>query len=681
MINKMLEKENHNLSKKSENLSLMSDMSVDHKQLQFKYKDLKTKYQALEHLLDKEYDSNRKSNRNEVKSKTVGGDFLEKQLLSEIRQGEGELDFHTFKNKETQDSENMIQKLMEEISHLRSENRSLGEKVSAFQYQSEHSEVNILRTLREKNLEIKKKGDELASLKREQMIIVEKMESFEYENEELKNIINEKKQIINDLIKDKSIASLKLRKCDKEINQLKKHNSLHESVREEQDSSLRESQTFRKELEELRIEYQDLKQNYQVKQDKLEQYRLEINKHSGEMMQVENNLNKYFTGRISEVEEEYKQKLNELEEQNKKLEKIIDNIKTDSSDELAVKDNEIENLINELKECKKMLSQLDIYIDENQQLNSRIESLQNDVKELKNERNYLFEELETKSKTFENHSQPDTNLYDEKIDHYNNIIKQLKGKIESLETENETVEKPVKIDKINYELLNENLINIDRIYKKDLKSYLNQIDWDIYKSRLDELLNHYNDMIITKKYDNEIKLKICYTGLKSYLVDEEGLVNFFNKLDIKNRSHYNLDLINLVITQFGSHYNDLKYKILCLTKFLTELFDNDIERATELEILKSHSFLDLKEIFVDSKYFDEENRVYVMELVEDYVRMKFAARKIQRFFRRLRDNRKKFKSSYKPTDYYVFKAGTGKIILKEILDKMGKCFKKLKSEF
>lgn len=125
-------------------------------------------------------------------------------------------------------------------------------------------------------------------------------------------------------------------------------------------------------------------------------------------------------------------------------------------------------------------------------------------------------------------------------------------------------------------------------------------------------------------------------------------------------------------------YDELKKKILALTKFILELFCTELQIEDTVSQGAGGQVLDLRDMYLDKAYFNEENREYIKDCVVEYARTKFAANKIHRAMRKVMA-RRKITGKFKQIDFNMLKVATGKSILQEYLNNIGRSLSNLKA--
>ena len=740
-----MEKENYDLSKKSSNVSVVSDTSTQeaHKQLKTKYTELEHKYNALLLSQEKSTDYSKLFKDSEIKygsgvkrneSGFKMGSIIEKELLTEFHNKDRKdkkdknmasnifVEFDTFKDSGNVSLRNNInaeiEKLKDIIIKLEEEKKVLTEKFSAFQYQSEASEMNIFNTLKEKNLEI-------SELIKKNGMINEEMQNMEYENEELKQIIEGYKEEINKLSKENNLIVTKMKEFEENVNNLSKNDKESENVKQSNKECIAENEQLRSELENMANDNDNLKTENEVLKERIEEQKEEIMNIKENINDTKENNNEQYEIKLEETREEYEEEINRLnslieeikktsdnsEEINKlneeidnlkdyykaklketevKLSALVDQLNSENesllikvtqleakhTQEMKKKNKEISDMSYEANESTSKINQLENYVEENRVLNNQInklkttiERIEKEKKDLQSELDFIKEELADKE---------DSQLLKEELNDCKETIEELHNKI--AEYENDKTENGIENFEEYLEEFKKNINRMDYTYNKNINSYIGSDDWLTHEERLNDITEDYEKLRSSKKFSKNIKFKKFYNNLKDFIIDEKTFFNTFNKLEIENNTESCLDLVNSILFLFSIHYNELKSKVICLANFFEKQFNKNKKDEDTKGIICKESKIDLKEMYLNESYFDGENRDYILVCVEDYVKMKFAAKKIQRFFRQLTKEKKKEKNTNKNVEQFVFGAGTGKMVLIETLERMENFFEKFRDE-
>lgn len=294
-----------------------------------------------------------------------------------------------------------IDQFQQALEELKNENYALKERVLAYEYQSEATEMNIFNTLKEKNLRINE-------LQQECMRMREEHNSLEIEIEELKQVLERQKNEIDSLQKEKNIAQLKMKKLERDAKEMKSKCSDLDQLRQDQYNSREQFRGYEEEIEKLREENAEIEQNLRKKYEK------EINKLNDLIYCYERNTKSDETAALEElnnkfVTQEEKQKLKlkqEVDRVTKELDVARENnyrlaeesreLKSRLDCQDKRKETEVATLKQELRRITADAHKLADCIDENQLLTEKVENLQAKLEEITNERNYLFEEVQAK---------------------------------------------------------------------------------------------------------------------------------------------------------------------------------------------------------------------------------------------------------------------------------------------
>ena len=229
--------------------------------------------------------------------------------------------------------------------------------------------------------------------------------------------------------------------------------------------------------------------------------------------------------------------------------------------------------------------------------------------------------------------------------------------------------------------LNTSLDDLNEVYLKNIKNYINIRNFDLNDKPIATLLSYYKNILSTKNDNPDLRLKLIYKSIKTYLLDEENILgSFINEFEVIDESNFE-KIINRLVKCFVSLYDDVKYKSLCISKFLIKLFEQHSDLPKEESKINVKPFLNLKDIYLDTYYFDDENRDYLKSCITEYCKIKFAAKTINKHMAKILNNRKSSQiGSKKLMDYCVFKAATGKMVLIELLGKIDSVMYELKNE-
>lgn len=220
-------------------------------------------------------------------------------------------------------------------------------------------------------------------------------------------------------------------------------------------------------------------------------------------------------------------------------------------------------------------------------------------------------------------------------------------------------------------ILENGIQNLKHINFKTFKDYNASCVWSASEVSTVKLISFYSNMAADKNYTPELKLKLVYNSLKCYLLDDDKLQESFASQSYQVDSSNAEKIISSLFKRLEFISDDISRKSLCLAKFLLKSSDNRQTLQSSKAVAKSRAFLDIKDVYLDSYYFDEENREYLKNCIIEYTKIKLAARRITRNVSRMyRQWKLRQANGKKPMDYCVFKAATGKMVLKELLDKV-----------
>lgn len=567
-----------------------------------------------------------------------------------------------------------VDQLQQALTELKAENYALKERVLAYEYQSEATEMNIFNTLKEKNLQINE-------LQKECVFLREQNNNFEVELEELRQAIEHQRTELENLLKEKNINQLKLKKYEKEARELKTKCNDASQLREDNYNSYDQLRVYEEEITRSKKEYDDLENKLKRKYEK------EINKLSDLIYCYEENAKNddirasdrltaelksqddKFNLRFKQETENYNKAVDFLKQENLRLSEEIKQLKNRKESFDSRKDSEILSLKQELRRLTADAHKLGDIIDENQILGDKIETMQAKLDELANERNYLFEELQQREETA---SQLELNkdISNKEVNNCISEIKWLEDKISVLDSD--IPDK--KTSTINHDIfyvIEQSMQTLSEINSKTVKDYINCCNWSVNDTQISSLISHFHDMLISEVHTQDLKQKIIYNSLKNYLIDEVNVIqDLICNFKIVNETNVSKAIYNIT-ERLEFLCEDIKYKSLCLTKFLLKLIDDHRHYTLCKSKMIKHNFLDLKDVYLDTYYFDEENREYLKNCVLEYARIRFAARKIGRFMVKIIKEKKYTKyGAKKNMDYCVFKAATGKMVLIELLKKI-----------
>lgn len=385
--------------------------------------------------------------------------------------------------------------------------------------------------------------------------IKENQEINRKNQQDLINMFNEKLLILEQT-KDE-----KIEECNNEINEIKTaHNDYIEQTDEELMNTEQQIDDLNNEMKEandilnnIQVKYEEIvkknKEDFTAERNRLEEIIEELLQRYNQtyvhlnLIQKQSNNYQENANDDGDLLEKLKAELNEIKARHEKITEALEaeiknitidlvNLKSDGEQSLAVKNQEIDFIQNEMNEKKDELEKFQKTYEEkiNECRNELIEKFSKDISDLEKDRETLDNELRKKQKEYK----------EEEINFFSNInlLKKekevLSEKVRNTTTQITEIKNNLVIEKEN------NSSKVDSA-KKELKDNYDQLlkENEILKNRLEELQAEYDDIsdVYTKDktlWENKYNHKVT---------DKENVEN--ELADFKKKYQDNIDGLNL----------------------------------------------------------------------------------------------------------------------------------------
>ncbi|OLY83642.1 Kinesin-related protein 4 [Smittium mucronatum] len=557
------ESERSELSHQIENSMIL----IDKKEMEFQ--NLKIKIQKMNKELEDEVSKKNKSleNENILSDKILG-------LKETINSLESKLSF----------SENLVMSLKSNLSELEAkllqENKSLNSDLEIAKIEFSEKSVALKNEIDKKNRDINDLNEKLNEL--QSLVKNEKIE-FESETVRLNNIIKEKIEIIDNLVKAAEISSLKLTEFETEIESLKIKSAqeksfikssyedqlslkikdidelydIIENIKDECKSHLIDLKNERNDLNNANIEIDDLKYKVSISESELSDQKSLYNKLKQEIDHIKYETSKErdnlllsienFKNSLSESDSMRFNELKSKEEEISELRSQVFKVLSDNNDlDKSLKKSK-EDLNNMINKQKIMLEEHQNYIDNlNQARSEVIASLEIKLTALNDDLNKTREDLSTSKSDFvdlEKEFKTQTGILDSKIIELNDQIDSRDSEIMKLETIRSDLENSLDLRNVEYS-------NISKEHESQLKLInLKSDEISNFKNKLDSLLldKSQSEKNYIKKISNlETMVDFKNTEIQSLISKSNENLSLINKLeeDIQKKSIETEDSIN-----------------------------------------------------------------------------------------------------------------------------------------
>ena len=269
----------------------------------------------------------------------------------------------------------------------------------------------------------------------------------------------------------------------------------------------------------------------------------------------------------------------------------------------------------------------------------------------------------------------------ELVDQLNKEKELLKSKVQESEIYIEEIEIRKK------EILKEVLQKFKSVYAKTEKSY--QRDEELMEQAPGGLVKSMMGIVAAKKYTKKIRLARLFGVIKDFVLSEDNFMGFFSYID--RECSENEEGIEQMLKLFVNSYESIKQRLFEFAlqiinenpdfgdparsggfeKSRTKLAPSDYSRHQILREIMHNKFL----------MMSTKESEGVKWSVVNYLARRRSGRIIQKLFRQKKNSlgisRSKFNSSFQKLDFCVFKAATGKSMIKEMLLKMAEISKQI----
>ena len=263
-------------------------------------------------------------------------------------------------------------------------------------------------------------------------------------------------------------------------------------------------------------------------------------------------------------------------------------------------------------------------------------------------------------------------------------VEELKAKVEEGEVYIEEVEARKK------EALREVLNKFKNIYRKTEKAY--QRKDQLMGEKESGVVKSMMNIISAKKYNRKIRLVRMFGVLKDFLLSEENFMGFFSYID--KECSENEEGVEQMLKLFVNSYESIKQRVFELAQQIINLNpdfgspEGASKKEDKLKVTeKDYSKNGLLREIIHNKFLmmSTKESLFVKDSVVKYMRRKKSGELIQKMFRRVKKgtlgiSKEKFNSSFQKLDFCVFKAATGKSMIKEMLTKLGLVSRKVKEK-
>jgi mRNA-degrading endonuclease HigB of HigAB toxin-antitoxin module len=258
------------------------------------------------------------------------------------------------------------------------------------------------------------------------------------------------------------------------------------------------------------------------------------------------------------------------------------------------------------------------------------------------------------------------------------LVEQLKQEIELLKSK--VQEGEVYIEELEIrkkESLREVLDKFKNVYSRTEKVY--QRNDDIMNQKDNIVVESMMSIISAKKYTKKIRLARLFGVLKDFVLSEENFMSFFSYID--KECSENEEGIEQMLKLFVNSYESIKQKLFELSLQIINQnpdFGQPDSKKNNLKLsAEDYSKNRVIREIIHNKFLlmSSNESGFIKDSVIKYMRRKRSGRIIQKLFRKEKQNtlnmtKSKFNSSFQKLDFCVFKAATGKSLIKEMLLKM-----------
>ena len=239
------------------------------------------------------------------------------------------------------------------------------------------------------------------------------------------------------------------------------------------------------------------------------------------------------------------------------------------------------------------------------------------------------------------------------------------------------------------EMLQEVLGKFKRIYGQTEKLYQRK---EASHEGGPEVVQRMMGIVSGKKYTRKIRLARMFATLREFILSEDDFMGFFSYLDTECSE--NEEGVEQLLKLFVNSYENVKQRVFELSEQIINhnpdfgqegLFPKpeDPRKLTPADFEKNRILREIvhnKNLLLSSK-----ESAFIKGSVINYMRRKRSGLFIQKMFIKKKKgsfgiSKEMFNSSFQKLDFCVFKAATGKSMIKEMLEKMGRISRQIKDK-